>query len=144
MSSLDVLCTFYIFFGTNLLIQCQVRVPVFSVFLALFISDFGTESKRNKIPEMIFSRRKKIRGLQGQARRATGGPQAWVARPTPLVVGWGLVGPLGLPCLGSQAPQSSSVPKKICSGILFRLDFVSKSPLKGVKNMEKTGIGTWH
>ena len=28
----------------------------FSVFLALFRSNFGTESKRNKFPEMIFSR----------------------------------------------------------------------------------------
>ena len=62
----------------------------------------------------------------------------------PLAAGWGLVGPLGLPCLGSQAPWSSSVPKKIFSGIFFRLDSVSKSPLKGVKNMEKTGTGTWH
>ena len=44
------------FFGTNLLIQCQVLVLVFSVFLALFRSDFGTESKRNKIPELNFSR----------------------------------------------------------------------------------------
>ena len=52
--TLDVLYAFYIFFGTNLLIQCQLRVPVFSVFLALFRSDFGTESKRNKIPEKIF------------------------------------------------------------------------------------------
>ena len=65
MSSLDVLCAFYIFFGTNLLIQCQVRVPVFSVFLALFRSDFGTESKRNKIPEMIFSRTEEDQGAFG-------------------------------------------------------------------------------
>ena len=41
-------------FGTNLLTQCQAPVPVFSVFLTLFRSDFGTESKRNKIPKMIF------------------------------------------------------------------------------------------
>ena len=54
--TLDVLYAFYIFFGTNLLTQCQVPVPVFSVFLTLFRSDFGTEAKRNKIPKMIFSR----------------------------------------------------------------------------------------
>ena len=47
--------TFYIFFWTNLSIQCQVPVPVFFVFLTLFGSDFGTESKRKKNPEMIFS-----------------------------------------------------------------------------------------
>ena len=70
---------FYIFFGTNLLIQCQVSAPVFSVFLALFRSDFGTESKRNKIPGMIFSRTEEDQGPVGQARRATGSPQA----PTP-------------------------------------------------------------
>ena len=43
-------------FGTNLLIQCQVPIPVFSVFLTLFRSDFGTESKWNKIPKINFSR----------------------------------------------------------------------------------------
>ena len=68
MSSLDVLCTFYIFFGTNLLIQCQVPVPVFSVFLTLFRSDFGTESKRNKIPEMIFSRTEEDQGACGPSQ----------------------------------------------------------------------------
>ena len=55
----------------------------------------------------------------------------------PLAAGWGLVGPLGLFCLGSQVLRYSSVPEKIFSGIFFRLDSVSKSPLKGVKNMEK-------
>ena len=38
--TLDVLYAFYIFFGTNLLIQCQVPVPVFSVFLTLFRGGF--------------------------------------------------------------------------------------------------------
>ena len=65
LSSLDVLCTFYIFFGTNLLIQCQVPVPVFSVFLTLFRSDFGTESKQKKNPEMIFSRTEEVHGAFG-------------------------------------------------------------------------------
>ena len=68
MSSLDVLCTFYIFFVTNLLIQCQVPAPVFSVFLALFRSDFGTESKWNKIPEMIFSRTEEDQGACGPSQ----------------------------------------------------------------------------
>ena len=49
-------------FGTNLLIQCQVPVPVFSVFLTLFRSDFGMESKRKKNPEMIFSRTEEDQG----------------------------------------------------------------------------------
>ena len=59
-------------FGTNLLIQCQVPVPVFSVFLALLRYDFGTESKRNTIPEMIFSRTEEDQGPVGQARRLQG------------------------------------------------------------------------
>ena len=67
-----------------------------------------------------------------------------VAVASPLAEGWGLVGPLGLLWLGPQALRSSSVPEKIFSEIFFRLDSVSKSPLKGVKNMEKTGTGTWH
>ena len=53
--TLDVLHAFYIFFGTNLLTQCQVPVPVFSMFLTPFRGDFETESKRKKIPEKIFS-----------------------------------------------------------------------------------------
>ena len=53
--TLDVLYAFYIIFGTNLLTQCQVPVPVFSVFLTLFRGGFETESKRNKTSEKIFS-----------------------------------------------------------------------------------------
>ena len=59
---------FISFLGTNLLIQCQVSVPVFSVFLTLFRSDFGTESKRNKIPEMIFSRTEEDQGALGPSQ----------------------------------------------------------------------------
>ena len=40
-----------------------------------------TTSKRNKISEMIFSRTRKDRGLEGQARGATEGPQACPSRP---------------------------------------------------------------
>ena len=39
-----------------------------------------TTSKRNKISEMIFSRTRKDRGLEGQARGAIEGPQACPAR----------------------------------------------------------------
>ena len=37
-------------------------VLVFSLFLTLFISDFGTESKRKKNPKMIFSRTEEDQG----------------------------------------------------------------------------------
>ena len=70
----DVLYTFYIFFGTNLLIQCQLPVPIFSVFLALLRSDFGTESKRNKIPEINFSRREEDQGAWGPSQEGYRGP----------------------------------------------------------------------
>ena len=43
-------------------------VPVFSVFLTLFRSDFETESKRNKNPEMIFSRTKEDQGAFGPSQ----------------------------------------------------------------------------
>ena len=43
-------------------------VPVFSVFLTLFRSDFGTESKRNKNPEMIFSRMEEDQGACGPSQ----------------------------------------------------------------------------
>ena len=59
---------FISFFGTNLLIQCQVPVPVFSVFLTLFRSDFGTESKRKKNLEMIFSRTEEDQGAFGPSQ----------------------------------------------------------------------------
>ena len=59
---------FYIFFGTNLLIQCQAPVLVFSVFLTLFRPDFGMESKRKKNPEMIFSRTEEVQGAFGPSQ----------------------------------------------------------------------------
>ena len=52
--TLDVLYAFYLLFGTNLLTQCKVRVPVFSMFLNPFRGDFEMESKRKKNPEKIF------------------------------------------------------------------------------------------
>ena len=79
LSSLDVLCTFYIFFRTNLLIQCQVPIHVFSMFLALFRSDFGTGSKRNKIPEINFSRTEEDQGACGPSQESYREPTSPVA-----------------------------------------------------------------
>ena len=47
-------------------------------------------------------------------------------------------------CPDSPAPRSFFVPEKIFLAVSFRLDSVHNPPLKGVKNMEKTGTGTWH
>ena len=38
--TLDILHALYLFFGTNLLTQCQVTVPVFSMFLTPFRGGF--------------------------------------------------------------------------------------------------------
>ena len=72
--TLDVLHAFYIFFGTNLLTQCQVPVPVFSMFLTPFRGDFETESKRKKIPEKIFSGMEEDRGAWEPRQGSPGGP----------------------------------------------------------------------
>ncbi|KAE8766980.1 hypothetical protein D1007_61721 [Hordeum vulgare] len=92
--TLDVLHAFYIFFGTNLLTQCQVRVPVFSMFLAPFRGEFETESKRNKIPEKIFFRNGR---RSGDLRAKAGGPRGPTS-PHPAargeVVAHRLVGPV--------------------------------------------------
>ena len=72
---------FYIFFGTNLLTQCQVPVPVFSRFLTPFRGDFETESKWKKILEKIFPEWNKIGKLESQGRGASRAPQAPTPRP---------------------------------------------------------------
>ena len=53
--TLDVLYTFYIFSGINLLTQCQVLVPVFSMFLTPFRGDFETSPNGRKSPKTFFS-----------------------------------------------------------------------------------------
>ena len=70
----------YIFFGTNLLNRCQVPVPVFSVFLALFRSDFGTESKQNKIPDINFSQTEEDQGPCGPSQESYREPTNPVAK----------------------------------------------------------------
>ena len=46
----------------------------FSVFLTLFRSDFGTESKRKKNPEMIFSRTEEDQGAFGPSQVGSRAP----------------------------------------------------------------------
>ena len=120
LSTLDVLFTFYIFFRTNLLIQCQVRVPVFCVFLTLFRSDFGTESKRNKIPKMIFSRTEEDQETWGPSKWAHSEPTSPISAASSEAATTGLVGSLWAPCLVPQASRSSSVLEKNISGFVFR------------------------
>ena len=70
--TLDVLYAFYIFFGTNLLTQCQVPVPVFSMLLTPFRGDFETESKRKKIPEFVFRHGRRSGSLRAKAGEPQG------------------------------------------------------------------------
>ena len=128
-------------FGTNLLIQCQVPVPVFSVFLTLSRSDFGTVSKRNKIPKINVSRTEEDRGTWRPRHESHRGPTSLLGAPQ--VMARGLVASPGALCLGSQAPCVSSVPEKNFSEVLFRLDSLIFSSEKGQKH-GKTGTGTWH
>ena len=65
---------FISFFGTNLLTQCQVPVPVFSMFLTPFRGDFETESKRKKISEKIFSGTEEDRRAWGPSQESPRGP----------------------------------------------------------------------
>ena len=62
-------------------------------------------------------------GTRGRAHEPQGAHKP-ARRGPPLVVPRGLVGSPGGLCLGSHAPCVSSVPKKIFSEVLFRLDFV--------------------
>ena len=119
--TLDVLYAFYIFFGTNLLTQCQVPVPVFSMFLTPFTGDFEMESKRKKIPEKIFLEQKKIGELGSQGRGAPGGPQAPPAARGEVAPSR-LVGPLSIPWPRGCAYKFPKIPKKIrrSSKVLFR------------------------
>ena len=120
MSTLDVLFTFYILFGTNLLTQCQVPVPVFSMFLTPFRGDFETESKRKKIPEKIFSGTEDSESL-GAKPEEPQGPH----KPPPRGQGGTpcrLVGPLGALCPMVCAYISPKIPQKFrrSSKVIFR------------------------
>ena len=120
--TLDVLHVFYIFFGTNLLTQCQVSVLVFSMFLTPFRGYFETESKRNKIPEKNFSIMEED---QKTWEPRQGGPRDPTS-PHPATRGEAvantLVGPLDLLCPRVCAYISPKIPQKIrrSSKVLFR------------------------
>ena len=120
--TLDVLHAFYIFFGTNLLTQCQVLVPVFSMFLTPFRGDFETESKRKKIPEKIFFVTEEDREAWEPSYGSLRGPTS----PHPAARGEAaahrLVGPLGALCPRGCAYIFPKNPQKIrrSSKLLFR------------------------
>ena len=94
--TMDVLHAFYIFLGTNLLTQCQVPVPFFSMFLTPFRGDFETESKWKKTPEKIFFGTEEDRRTWEPSQKSPRGPTS----PHPAARGAApsrLVGPLEVP-----------------------------------------------
>ena len=120
--TLDVLQDFYLFSGTNLLTQCQVPVPAFSMFLTPFIGDFETESKRKKIPEKIFFGMEEDRRTWEPSQKSPRGPTS----PHPAARGEAaahrLVSPLDLLCPRFCAYISPKIPQKIrrSSKVLLR------------------------
>ena len=110
------------FFGTNLLTQCQVSVPVFSMFLTPFRGDFETESKRKKIPEKIFSRTEEDWRTWEPSQRSSRGPTSPHPAARGEAVALRLVGPLDLLCPRFCAYISPKIPQKIrrSSKVLLR------------------------
>ena len=88
---------FYITFGTNLLTQSPVPVPVFPLFQCFEEKEYHTESKRNETFGKVIFGKKAIRetwsarqGINEESTRQGGAP-------TPLGAPSTLVGPSWLP-----------------------------------------------
>ena len=88
---------FYIIFGTNLLTQSPVPVPVFPLFQCFAEKEYQTESKRNETFGKVIFGKKAIRetwsarqGINEEGTRQGGAP-------TPLGAPSTLVGPSWLP-----------------------------------------------
>ena len=84
----------------------------FSVFLALFRSDFGMESKRNKIPEMIFSRTEEDQGASGPSQVGSREPTSSHSATRGEAVVAGLVASLAAPDLDPWPIYSQIFSKK--------------------------------
>ena len=87
---------FYIIFGTNLLTQSPVPVPVFPLFQCFEEKEYQTESKRNETFGNVILERNQYGRLgvhvRGSTRKARGR-----GAPTPLGAPSTLVGPSWLP-----------------------------------------------
>ena len=110
--TLDVLHDFYLFFGTDILTQCQVPVSVFSMFLTPFRGDFETVSKRKKIPKKICFGTEEDRRTWEPSQRSPRGPTsphpAARGRPRPT----GLWPPWAPSALGVAPINSLKIAKK--------------------------------
>ena len=110
---MDVLYAFYIFFGTNLLTQCQVPVPVFFHVFDPFQRRFWNEVQTEENPRNdFFTERKKIGKLGSQGRGASGAPQAPTLRPGGRPRPTGLWSPWAPSALGVAPIYSLKIPKK--------------------------------
>ena len=131
--TLDVLHAFYLFSRTNLLTQCQVPVPVFSMFLTPFRGDFETESKRKKIPENIFSGTEEDRRAWGPSQKSPRGTTS----PHPAARGRAMQA-CGPPVALLPWPSSPSI--FFCSGKIYFRDFI---PF-GLRSKSSSGRGQKH
>ena len=94
---------FYMIFGTNLLTQSPVPVPVFPLFQCFAEKEYQTESKRNEtFGEVIFGK-KAIRETWGIRKGSNEEGTRQGGTPTPLGAPSTLVGPSWLPLLTSFA-----------------------------------------
>ena len=94
----------------------------FLCFLTLFRSDFGTESKRNKNPEMIFSQTEEVQGAFGPRQVGSREPTSPHSATMGEAAVGRLVASLAAPSPRSLAYKFPNVPQKIrgASKILFR------------------------
>ena len=74
---------FYIIFGTNLLTQSPVPVPVFPLFQCFEEKEYQMESKQNETFRRVILERKQSRRLGVYVREATRWPRGREARPHP-------------------------------------------------------------
>ena len=94
----------------------------FSVFLTLSRSDFGTESKRNKNPEMIFSRTEEDQGASGPSQVGSREPTSSHSATRGEAAVGRIVASLAASSPRSLAYKFPNIPQKIRgpSKIIFR------------------------
>ena len=107
------------FFGTNLLTQCQVLVPVFPCFWPFLEENIKRNPNRIKPPKRFFRNRRYARSLRTKVEGTRGGhkpPSGDLGAPSRLV------GPLWLLCPTSSAYKSPKnlKPRERATKILFR------------------------
>ena len=132
------LATFYTIFGTNILIQCPVLVPICCMFFVSQKTPYQTESKQNKNGRMFFLNiyefweEESMRDDAPRGPRGRGCAPGCQARPGP---SWPLRKALG----ALLSPQESQYPDR------NRVQRTTQSELRisgNIKNGERAESGT--